>query len=96
MKFGEFHNSVRKLCAPSFQAEIQSISLFRQVILCPSFQSEMQMFLIFYAGNSAPQGLGQKCINQAANSIHQDSRLKCRKCHISGRKLHPKAEGCNV
>lgn len=100
MKFGEFRNSVRKLCAPSSQAEIRRISLFRQVILCPSFQSEMQIFLIFYAGNSVPQILGQKCIMcHTSGSKPYTPRLQAEMQTVSyfrQETLYPKAEGCNV
>lgn len=100
MKCGEFHNSVRKPCAPSFQAEIWRISLFRQVILCPSFQSEMQRFLISHAGNSAPQVVGQKCIMcHISDSKLYALRFQAEMLKVSyfrQETLHPKAEGCNV
>ena len=67
LKYGEFHILGRKLCAPSFWAEIWKISYFRQKTLHPR----------------SPGWNMEKFIFQARNSVPQVCRLKYGNFHIS-------------
>ena len=67
-----FNISCRKLCTPSFGAEMHNVSYIRQQTLCTKIPGWNAESVIFQTGNSVPQV----------------SRLKCRQCQISGRKLY--------